>query len=400
VSIVTSAEVHSHPRLHGHTAERSGRVPVAFVIDNMGLGGTELNAVRTAERLDRARFDLRVVCIGADGPLSDRYRAMGVPVVRIELRSMYGPTMLSAGLRFVRYLRDEHIQIVHAHDMYSNVFATVWARVAGTPVVIASRRWWHSLPNRKLRLGNAAAFRMAGAVLANSPQVARSVLETTHLPPGRVWTVTNFADDDAFLPVTPEARLRQRRAWEISDDALVVGCVARLVPVKDHATLVDAFAQVRAEHPNVHLVLIGDGECRSRLEGQVARLGLSGAVTFTGELRGGGNHHRAFDISALTSLSEGFPNSLVEAMAAGIPVVATAAGGNVDAVADGVTGFLVPPGNAGDLALALRRLVESTTLREAFGTAGRDRARSMYRAAPALLALQSMYDTLLERAAA
>jgi glycosyltransferase involved in cell wall biosynthesis len=400
VSIVTSAEVHPHPRLHAHTAEGSVRVPVAFVIDNMGLGGTELNAVRTAERLDRARFDLHVICIGADGPLSDRYRAMGVPVTRIELRSMYGPTMLSAGLRFVRYLRDEHIQIVHAHDMYSNVFATVWARVAGTPVVIASRRWWHSLPNRKLRLGNAAAFRMAGAVLANSPQVARSVLETTHLPPGRVWTVTNFADDEAFVPVAADARLRQRRAWEIPDDALVVGCVARLVPVKDHATLVEAFATVRAEGRDLHLVLVGDGECRRGLEAQVQRLGLTGAVTFTGELRGGGNHHRAFDISALTSLSEGFPNSLVEAMAAGVPVVATAVGGNVDAVAEGVTGFLVPPRNAGELALALRRLVENPALRDTFGSAARERARMTYRAAPALLALQSMYDTLLERAVA
>jgi glycosyltransferase involved in cell wall biosynthesis len=373
---------------------------VAFVIDNMGLGGTELNAVRTAERLDRDRFDLRVVCIGADGPLSDRYRAMGIPVVRVDLRSMYGPTMLTAGLQFIRYLRDERIQIVHAHDMYSNVFATVWARVAGTPVVIASRRWWHSLPNRKLRLGNAAAFRMAGAVLVNSPQVARSVLETTSLPPGRVWTVTNFADDEAFVPVPAEARLRQRRAWGIPDDAVVVGSVARLVPVKDHATLVDGFAKVRAELPNVHLVLVGDGECRRGLEAQVERLGLTGAVTFTGELRGGGNHHRAFDISALTSLSEGFPNSLVEAMAAGVPVVATAVGGNVDAVAEGETGFLVPPRSTDELALALRRLVESPTLRETLGSAARERARSAYRAAPTLLALQSMYDTLLQRAVA
>jgi glycosyltransferase involved in cell wall biosynthesis len=396
---VTSAEVHPHPPLHGHAAERSGRVPVVFVIDNMGFGGTELNAVRTAERLDRARFDLRVVCIGADGPLSERYRAMGVPVTRIQVRSMYGPTMLSAGLRFVRLLRDEQIRIVHAHDMYSNVFATVWARVAGTPVVIASRRWWHSLPNRKLRLGNAAAFHMAGAVLANSPQVARSVLESTHLPPGRVWTVTNFADDEAFVPLAADLRARQRRAWDVPDDAIVVGCVARLVPVKDHTTLVDAFAEVHAERPNVHLVLIGDGACRPLLEAQVARLGLASVVTFTGELRGGANHHRAFDISVLNSLSEGFPNTLVEAMAAGVPVVATAVGGNMDAVADGETGLLVPSGRPEALAKALVRLVDSAPLRRAFGDAGRERAMATYRAAPTLRALQAMYDTLLERAA-
>jgi glycosyltransferase involved in cell wall biosynthesis len=397
---VTTVKVHPLPARNGRTTEQPRPIPIAFVIDNMGLGGTELNAVRTAELLDRARFDLRVVCIGADGPLSERYRAMGVPVVSLRLDSLYGPTMLSAGLRFARYLRAERIQIVHAHDMYSNIFATVWARVAGTPVVIASRRWWHSLPNRKLRLGNAAAFRMAGAVLANSPQVARSVLESHDLPAARVWTVTNFADDAAFAPVDDEVRLRQRRAWNVPEAAVVIGCVARLVPVKDHATLVDAFAALRAQRPDVHLVLIGDGACRPVLEAQVERLGLRDGVTFTGELRGGGNHHRAFDISALVSLSEGFPNTLVEAMAAGVPVVATAVGGSIDAVADGETGLLVPPRSPRELADALLRLVDSPPLRRTLGDAGRARATLTYRAAPTLLALQSMYEALLQRAAA
>ena len=366
----------------------------------MGLGGTELNAVRTAALLDRTRFDLRVVCIGKDGPLSDRYRAMGIPVVMLRLHSFYGPTMVSAGLRFVRYLRNERVQIVHAHDMYSNIFTMVWAKVARTTVVIASRRWWHSLPNRKLRIGNRAAFRLAGAVLANSPQVARSVQETTNLPEGRVWTVTNFADDAAFIPLSIEARTRFRRAWNVADGALVVGCVARLVPVKDHSTLVEAFRSVRTNDPAVHLVLVGDGECRAALEAQVDRLGLSSAVTFTGELRGSENYHRTFDISVLASLSEGFPNTIVEAMAAGVPVVATAVGGNIDAVIDGTTGLLVPPKSVPTMASALLQLVGSASLREAYGAAGRERASTLYRSASALEALQSMYDVLLRRAVA
>lgn len=373
--------------------------PIVFVIDNMGLGGTEFNAVRTAELLDRARFDLRVVYLGEDGPLSDRYRAMGIPVLAMPIRSLYGWSMLKTGLRFMRYLRAERIQIVHAHDMYSNVFATFWARLARTPVVITSRRWWHSLPSSKLRLGNAAAFRVAGAVLANSAQVARSVRETDGIPADRVWTVTNFADDAAFAPVAEEERAQQRRAWNVPDGAIVVGCVARLVPIKDHVTLVAAVAALRAQGHNVHLVLVGDGECRPALEKQVATLGMKSAVTFTGELFHRANHHRAFDMSALVSISEGFPNTIVEAMAAGVPVVATAVGGSVDAVADGETGLLVPPRSPEALASALLRLVESEPLRRAFGAAARERATLTYRAAPALLALQSMYDILLERAA-
>ncbi len=387
------------PARPGHLAA-DDRVRVAFVIDNMRVGGTELNAVRTAEQLDRTRYDLRVVCFDSEGPLTERYRAIGVPVVSMTLRSLYGPSMLSTGWRFARYLRTERVQIVHAHDMYSNVFATAWARLAGAPVVIASRRWWHSLPNRKLQLGNRFAFRIAGAVLANSPQVARSVHESEGVAIDRIWTITNFADEGAFEPLGPGERERMHREWGVTDGAVVIGSVARLVPVKDHATLVEAFAVLRLGDAAVHLVLVGDGECREGLAARVARLGIADHVTFAGELRTGGNYHRYMDISVLSSLSEGFPNSLVEAMAASAPVVATAVGGNVDAVEAGVTGVLVPPGQPQELADALSRLVRSESLRREYGSAGRARAMSAYRAASAVGALQSMYDILLARAAA
>src|SRR5665213_2734589 len=105
---------------------QTGRIKVVFVIDNMRLGGTELNAVRTAERLDRERFDLSVVCLGEDGPLTERYRAMAVSVTNMPIRNFYGPSMMRSGWRFVRMLRRESVDIVHAHDVYSNIFAAVW----------------------------------------------------------------------------------------------------------------------------------------------------------------------------------------------------------------------------------------------------------------------------------
>jgi glycosyltransferase involved in cell wall biosynthesis len=157
---------------------------------------------------------------------------------------------------------------------------------------------------------------------------------------------------------------------------------------------------VHALHPNTHLVLVGDGECRPNLEAQAAQSGLEQAVTFTGELRGGGNQHRLFDTSALASLSEGFPNTLVEAMAAGVPVVATAVGGSLDAVIPDETGFLVPPADAPAMARALLRLVENAPLRQQLGATARARAMQVYRAEPTLLALTTMYEALLQRALA
>lgn len=379
-------------------AGRGARVKVAFVIDNMRRGGTELNAIRTAERLDHDRFDLRMLCLDPDGPLADRYRALGVPVLGLPVDSLYGPSMLATGLRFARYLRRERIQIVHAHDMYSNIFASIWGRVARVPVIIASRRWWHSLPNRKLRLGNRVAFRLADAVLANSAAVARTVHEEAGIAPSNVWTVTNFADEDAFRALTPAERALTRRGWRVPDDALVVGCVARLDPVKDHATLVRAMATLRASGRRAHLVLVGDGETRRPLEALVAELGLQEGVTFVGELRDGRNHHRAFDVSVLCSLSEGFPNTLVEAMAAARPVVATAVGGSVDAVVDGETGILVAPGSPDALAAALARLCDDPDERARLGRAGHERARLLYDPTRTVAALEAMYDRLLAEA--
>lgn len=372
---------------------------VAFVIDNMRLGGTELNAVRTAERLDRDRFDLRMFCLNAKGPLADRYRAMGVPVTEVPVRSLYGPSMVRTGLHFARELRRQGVQIVHAHDMYSNIFASIWGRVARVPVVITSRRWWHTCPNRKLRAGNRVAFRLSDAVLANSAAVARSVHEEAGVASAAVWTVPNFADDHAFEPLTPAERALVRRGWRVPGDTPVVGCVARLDPLKDHATLLRAVASLRDGVRRVHLVLIGDGEMRGALERLAADLAIADHVTFVGEVRDGQNHHRAFDISVLASLSEGFPNTLVEAMAAGRPVVATAVGGSVDAVVDGETGLLVPPGAPHELSAALKRLLDEPDTRSLMGRAGQERARRLYDARRTVGTLEDMYERLLAGAA-
>lgn len=379
-------------------SQSSSRIKVVFVIDNMRLGGTELNAVRTAELLNKELFALRVVCLGGPGPLTERYHAAGVSVEYLSLRGFYGRSMLRSGRNFVRLLREERVDIVHAHDIYSNVFASAWARRANVPVVIASQRW-HLSPNPKLRLINRLAYARADAVLANSAQIAKTVTQDAGVPATKVWTITNFADDSAFVSPSIDECEGRRRSWSVPKGATVIGCVARFDPVKDHVSLLKAFARLRERRSDVFLVLVGDGEMRPILEALVAELGLEGATHFAGEQPGGQNHHRGFDISALASLSEGFPNSLVEAMAAGNPVVATAVGGNVDAVIDGRTGYLVPAGDPTPLAEALSRLVANPSLRASFGREGQRRAQQEYAAASVLRSLEDMYRRLLSQRA-
>jgi glycosyltransferase involved in cell wall biosynthesis len=247
-------------------------------------------------------------------------------------------------------------------------------------------------------VGNRIAFHMSGAVLANSPQVARSVQESEGIAADRIWTVSNFVDESAFVPLSREERLAVRAGWGVrAANEIVIGCVARLAPVKDHATLLRAFAQLRARTPAVRLVLVGGGDEGPGLANLATALGIAESVTFVGEVRGGGNQHRALDVSVLCSMSEGFPNTLVEAMAAGIPIAATSVGGNIDAVTHRETGLLVSPGQPQELAHALEELAGDAQLRESLGAAGQRRARERYRAPAALASLETMYDTLLSR---
>jgi L-malate glycosyltransferase len=378
------------------------RIRLVYCLDNMDIGGTELNAVRTVERLDRDRFAVSIVCFRDEGPLRSRYEAAGVDVLTLRMRSFHGASTVKQGLRFARYLRAERVDIVHSHDMYSNVFAVPWARAARTPVVMASRRWWQTLPAFHLRAANTVAFRMAHCVLANSPAVAASVQASERVPARRVAVISNFVAESAFAS-PPEEWLASRRAeLGLPSGALVVGCVARLVPVKDHASLLHAVARLKQDGrwSTVHVVLVGGGECRDALAEQARALGIEGAVHFAGEQLDGGRFHHLFDVSVLCSLSEGFPNSIVEAMAAGRPVVATAVGGSVDAVRDPETGVLVSPRNPAQLADAIERLLQDSALRGRMGAAGRELARTGHGEASVIASLESLYDRLLGGAAA
>lgn len=368
---------------------------VAFCIDNMNVGGTELNAVRTAERLVTSGVQLRVFSLADEGPLLDRYHDLSIPVLTFPLGKLYGRRAFRAGRELSRVIRRDNIQILHAHDFYSNVFAAPWARLGGA-AFIASRRWWEGPPRRARRLANRASYSLAHRVLANSESVARLLIEDENVRPDRVVVVPNFLDDTAFDD-PPRAWLdRQRHELSLPAGALVVGSVGSLSPIKHNALLVRAAAELRTEFPDLHVVLIGrDAGSRTHLEILAEDLGLRDVIKFTGQMPQHPSAHYLLDVSVLTSFSEGLPNSVLEAMAAARPVIATRVGAVPDAVVDGVTGFIVPPDDQGALTGTLRRLLRDTELRRRFGSAGRKRAREQYSAEPAIAALLHLYRSVI-----
>src|SRR5258708_16607551 len=235
---------------------------LAFCIDNFQIGGTELNAVRWAEQLSRERFHLTVVHFQADGPLRIRYERAGARFVHVPLRNMYGPDALRQGLRLGQFLAREHIQVFHAQDIYSNIFGVPWARLAGVPAVVASRRWWHLSPRPSQRIANKWSYRAAHRVLANSPSVAALLTREEGVPPAKIICVPNCLAEDAFRALPPAERASWRTRLGMPTDALVIGIVARLDTVKDHATLLRAFARFRTDAPQARLLCVGEGPQR------------------------------------------------------------------------------------------------------------------------------------------
>ncbi len=388
---------HTQAGAQSPPGRRSERTRVMFCIDNMQIGGTELNAVRTAERLDRARFDLSVICLQETGPLMARYEAAGIPVVPFPIKHLYGLNAVRQGLRLTALLKRRHVDIFHAHDFYSNIFGTTWARFAGTPVVIASRRWWAWPPRRSQRFVNRVASRLAYRVLANSWTIRDMLCATEGFPAEQVVVIPNFVDDQAVAPLASQERARLLRALGVPRGARVVGTVATLSAVKDHAILLRAAALLAPEWPDVHVVFVGDGPCRAALQALAIRLGLGERVHFAGLREDGPQLHQLFEISVLCSLSEGFPNTLIEAMAQRVPVVATDVGGNRDAVTDGVTGLLVPTADPVRLAGALGSLLSDRARRRAMGIAARRDVYQRFGATRVIASLEALYISLVGR---
>jgi glycosyltransferase involved in cell wall biosynthesis len=369
-------------------------IRVAYCIDSFDIGGTELNAVRTIEALDRRRFQVTVFHLHETGPLRARYEALGLQLLHLPIGPLYSPRTAAQGVRFLRLLRRDGIEVVHTQDIYTNIFAAPLARLAGCRV-IASRRWLDATPRAGLAPLNRWSYRCAHRVVANSSLGVKLLVEKERVPATRVLELPNFLEERAFNRVPVELRSARRRSWGVPPGAFVIGTVARLAPVKNHALALRALQRLDED---VHMVLIGEGESRGALEELAKELDVERRVHFTGQLVETENLHQFFDVSVLCSRSEGFPNSVIEALAAGCPVVATPVGGVPEVIIERQTGLLVPVDQPDALAASLQELRRDAALRQRLSEAGAARARGRYHQTLVIAQLEALYQDLAREA--
>jgi len=353
----------------------ASKIRVAYCIDSFAVGGTELNAVRTAEALSPDDVELRVFHLSAEGPLRARYEALQLPLVQTPIPNLYSLETARQGMAFARQVRNWNADIVHTHDLYTNIFFASWARLATDSKVLASRRWWYDAPRPGLVPLNRWCNRFAHRILANSPRIATMLVDEENVPKRKVLVIPNFLAPAAFERPNAGQICEQRSLWGIPTDAFLVGIVARLARVKNHDLLLRAVARTA---PNIHVAIVGDGPMRASIEQLASDMGIRTRVHLTGETVSQINLHHFFDLSVLCSTSEGFPNSIIEAMAAERPVIATPVGGVLDVIEDGRTGLLTALNDPPALAHAISSLQDSPASRARLGSAGRAFVEEMF----------------------
>lgn len=367
-------------------------IKILYVHGITEIGGAETDLLAILQDLHRDHFSPSVAC-PPTGALVERMRDIGIPVIPFSFpawRKLKDLWRLPFAVRsLAAVLHKEKFDLVHSNDYWWTPMVWLASRISGIPCLVHVRQeieprrvkqYWLTKPARLLAIcRDIRQAAIHGGVDPHRVQVVYSGLNLSsigHLPSGRI-----------------------RARYGLSPGQPVIGAVANLFPRKGYESLLKALAEIRVVIPDIHCIIVGEGDeaYGQSLIALAKELELTAAVTFAGFQREVLAHMADCDVMVLPSLLEGFGMVLLEAMAMAKPVVASRVGGIPEAVEDGVTGVLVPPGNSGELAGALLRLLKDPALRDTMGKAGRKRVETMFSLERTIEELESTYRQLVSQ---
>lgn len=357
------------------------------------VGGTEGQLLELASRFDSRRFNVLVCGLKGEGPVARAMRERGVRVVTLNGRGAWDVRVL---FRLFQLTRQERPEILHAFLGFANLAASLIGRLLGVPVVIWSYRDVEVWKTKAHWLVDRLAVRWADAITCCSDAVRQFVLARMNGQASKFSTIYNGVDLETFN----RPRATSRAELNLREGGFVIGTVSRLdEPKKGLAVMLRALANLAGRDglPSWQWLLVGDGPARDRLRSLASELGLSGQVMFAGMRDDVASVLPMMDIFVCPSLYEGFGIAIVEAMAAGRPVVASAVGGIPEIVVHEGTGLLVPPGDAAALAGALATLLTHPGQARAMGARGQARVRERFSIETAVQQHQQLYESLRKR---
>jgi glycosyltransferase involved in cell wall biosynthesis len=389
------------------TAGSRDRIRVLQFLSNFAIGGTERQVVNLARGLDPTRFEVHFGCLRQWGELLGDATESGISVAEYRITNLYNARAIRERLRLAQDLKRARIEVVHTYNFYGNVFAIPAARLAGVPVLVASIRGLDVDLTPLKRRAQRLVCRLAHRIVVNAEAVRQNLIADGY-DPGKIVVIRNGIDLSRFRSLRGDGRLRQQLG--LPPQAPLVATFARLIPLKGLEYFLEAAALVSQRVADARFLVVGDylakqngeivsdGTYRNELVQYAARLGLDGRVTFTGFRRDVPDLLSEIAVSVLPSVGEGLSNSILEAMAVGVPVVATDVGGNREAIQDGVTGFVVPPRDAPALARGICQFLEDGGLASRFASAGRQRVAEHFSLERMVRDTEGFYMNLVHQA--
>lgn len=366
---------------------------ICFVIPSLAVGGTERQLLALVKGLAR-NHEVTILCTREAGALAKYARRNGAEVVVLGSGSPWLPPLF---FQLEARFRHHRPDVVHSFMFGFDYWVNRAARKTGVPVVVSSRRELAVWQRHRHRWLQRRANALVDAIVCNSNAIREFVRAHEHLDPAQLHVIHNGIEPGAFRPDMPRADLYPR--YGIPAGRRVVGMVANFSPVKDHPLFLRMAALLAASHPETHFLMAGSGPLRKQAEALAEELGLAGRITRVASVSAMRDLLTLMEVSVLTSRVEGFPNAVMESMAAGVPVVAAAVGGIPELVGEDTRGVLVHTRSPEDFAAAVAGLLDDPSHATALGQAAADWVSETLTVDRLVTRHRALYGELLARGA-
>jgi len=366
---------------------------VLHVIYSLYRGGAERLIETQILGGDRTRYELLVTALTSGGDIIDRMASGGARVFLIGKRRRGDVTALT---KLANLIKVERVDLLHLHNSPGAFWGTLAQMMSGTGVPIVRTEHNPYLPAALPWMYRSFYRRFIGRarrIICVSEAVRRSYAESFPEHAEKYVTIMNGIRPGDFEKLPP--RQACRADFKLTPEVKLIGTVGRMSPVKNHKLLIEALFKLRATGADVHLAIIGEGELREALAAYAADLGVSEYVSLVKESKDIGEFYGALDLFCLSSDSEGIPLTMLEAMAAGVPVVSTSVGGIPEVIEDGVNGRLVPKGSSDLLAARIAEMLADPAGTAALAARGRETVRARFTAERMIRETEQVYDDVL-----
>jgi len=368
----------------------SNRIHVLHVVDSLRVGGLESGVVNMINALDSGKFRNSICCLKETGDLQKRLRDPEVQVFQLHQRP--GSHLFP---RLRRLVRQEQIDIIHSNNWGTFFDSVVAGRLARRPLIIHCIHGLFTEDLERMKFRRRFIQRMLSRgthrLYAVADYLRNFYIRTVGVPPGRIGTIYNGVDTEVYRVRGEDQRRAEKQRLGFSPEEVLIGSVGTLYWIKDPETLLAAAASILRTRQDVNFVWVGDGRLREKLLARAEQLGLGRRVRYLGTRDNVADILSAMDIFVLPSVIEGLSYSILEAMASGVPVVATRVGGNGELIREGIDGHLVPPGDRSALIDALMHLISDEKARRAMGSKVRQRAVQIFSLQEMVTRYQTMY---------